>query len=134
MRRPAGVTILAWLAILWGIIEVLWSFVVMGFSSLSWLTGVFVSQGLQSWGASALWGGLVGLIGAIALIVVGFGALSLRPWAWLLGVIAVVINLVPPILSILNGSWFWGILGLIIPGILAFYLLSPGVRKAFGRG
>ncbi len=133
MGRPTGVTILAWLAIIWGIIEALWSVVVMGFSSLGWVTGLFLSQGLQNWGAGAIWGGFLGLIGAIVLIVVGFGALNLRPWAWLLGVIAVVINLVPPILNIFTGNWFWGIIGLIIPGILAFYLFSSGVRKAFGR-
>ncbi|MFN8483443.1 MAG: hypothetical protein U0768_10410 [Anaerolineae bacterium] len=133
MERPTGVTILAWLAILWGIIEIIWSFIVMGFASIGWLTGVIFSQGLQNWGASALWGGLAALVGAVILIIVGFGALRLRPWAWLLGVIAVVINLIPPILSILNGSWFWGIIGLIIPGILAYYLFSPGVRRAFGR-
>lgn len=133
MERPTGVTIIAWLAIIWGIIEIIWSFLVMGFSSIGWVAGLIASQGLQNWGASAFAGAAIGVVAAILLFVVGWGMLRLRAWAWILAVIAVVVNLIPPLITMFSGAFWWGLIGLIIPGILTYYLLSPGVRRAFGR-
>ncbi|MFN8473119.1 MAG: hypothetical protein U0822_13100 [Anaerolineae bacterium] len=133
MERPTGVTIIAWIAIIWGIIQLVWSFLVLGFSSVGWVAGLVMSQGLQNWGASAFTGAFVSIIGAVLMFVVGWGMLRLKGWAWILAVIAVIVSLIPPLITMFSGAFWLGLIGLIIPAILTYYLLSPGVRRAFGR-
>jgi uncharacterized membrane protein (DUF2068 family) len=132
MRRPTGVTILGVLTILAGIWGILWGLAVTGFGGLSWLTGAVFSQYLQSWGGAAFWAGLLTMaVGVLQLITAG-GLFGLKSWAWLLAAIGAGLTILSPILGILNGS-FWSLFGLIIPGIILFYLMSADVRRAFGR-
>jgi hypothetical protein len=53
-----------------------------------------------------------------------------------LALIAVAINVITGVLGIFEGGFFavcCGILGLIIPAAILFYLLRPDVRRAFGH-
>ena len=131
-QRPVGVTIISILAILSGAIGICWAIILSGFAAAGWMTGaLFGADGLQNWGNTALIGAISGVLGAVLSLVFGIGAWRLKPWAWWVGVIAMVINLVNPIISLINGDIVPGIFGMIIPGALLIYLLIPGTRQAF---
>lgn len=132
MRRPLGVTILAFLAILLGIIGILGGCMLMGFGSLLAPIGALFGGGQL--GSSAFAGGLGWAISAVIALIAGFGALALKGWAWILGLLASGLSLVTALWGAFQGgSWCLSAPGIILPGIIVFYLLTPGVRKAFGR-
>lgn len=131
-RRPVGVTIVAILAILAGAIGICWTITLSGFAAVGWLTGaLFGAEGLQDWGNATLVGAIAGVFSAVLSLVFGIGAWRLRPWAWWVGLIAMLISLVNPIIALFNGDIVPGLFGLIIPGALLIYLLLPGTRQAF---
>lgn len=132
MTRPFGVTILAILALIMGALGICWALTLGGVGFMSAFTGaIFGANGVNSWGSSALVGSFMSLLGAVLTILFGIGALQLRPWAWWLGVAAMAINLVSPVLALFHGQWIAGFLGLIIPGIILVYLMLPNTRAAF---
>jgi uncharacterized membrane protein (DUF2068 family) len=66
-------------------------------------------------------------------VITAFGLWARQGWAWLLAVISTGVSLITPLLALFNGS-FWSVFGLIIPGIIFFYLLlDDDVKRAFGR-
>jgi len=82
-RRPIGVTILAVLVILAGVIAVLVTLLLV-------LAALLL---IPAWGLlPAIIAGILFLL-AVLLLAAGFGLLSLRPWAWWLAVIVLVLNL-----------------------------------------
>lgn len=132
MRRPLGVTILGFLAILMGIIGILGGCMLMGFGSLLAPIGALFGGGQL--GSSAFAGGLGWAVSAVIALIAGFGALALKGWAWILGLLASGLSLASALWGILQGSsWFFSAPGLILPAVVFIYLLTPGVRKAFGR-
>jgi hypothetical protein len=132
-QRPIGVTILAILAIITGLIGLMGGCLLTGFGSIVGPIGAIFGGGQL--GASAFAAGCGSLIGAVVWLAVGIGTWRLQPWAWILGLIGVAISVVSHVLGLLQGeSLFIGLLSLALPVIILIYLLSPGVRQAFGRG
>src|SRR5438552_846994 len=87
--RPIGVTILAVLTILGGVLLLLLGIVVVAFSSL--LVGVGLPLGFGLTGSVL---GAIILIFGIIWIAVGSGLLNIRPWAWWLAIIVMVLSIV----------------------------------------
>src|SRR5204862_6451993 len=96
--RPIGVTILAVLTILGGVLLLLLGIVVVAFSSL--LVGVGLPLGFGLTGSVL---GAIVLIFGIIWIAGGSGLLNLRPWAWSLGIIGMVLSSVGSIGSAISG-------------------------------
>lgn len=122
-RRPIGVAILALLVILAGAL-------------LSLLAVLAVLGGLLILGAGG--GGLilaiaiVFLILALMLLGAGFGLWNLRPWAWWLAVLVVVLSLLGALGAYLADPEFGGagsLLRIAIPFLILVYLLA--VRGQF---
>jgi len=132
VRRPTGVTILAVLSLISGFVGLLGGCLLTGFGSLlAPVSALFGGAGL---GNFALVGGIGWLISGIFSLVVGFGALALRPWAWILGLISVGLSLISAVFGMFQGgSWCLSLPGLIIPAVILYYLLTPAVKQAFGR-
>lgn len=129
-RRPTGITILAILAGIAGIWGLLQGCTLAGLATIT-LPGVLFGANLPGW---ALWAGLSTLAYGILQLIVGYGYWTLRPWAWLVGVIVAGWGVLNALLAMLGGSFFGGVLSLIIPGIILFYLLFDNdVKRAFGR-
>lgn len=127
-RRPMGVTILAILQLIAGLLGLCVPTVVLiGSVALAFLgpVGTFV-------GVIGILGGLLLLLGPVLHLIVAYGALNLRKWAWWLGIIATGVDVVGAVLNLWNGA---GILQAIVPvgfSLIVFvYLLMPGVREAF---
>jgi len=124
MKRPFGVTVIAIFALIGGLLGL-----------------CLPTLGMMG---SALFGGFLGTIGAVASIffivgpvlqlVFAFGAFGLRSWAWYLGLISTGITVLGAVINLFQGASFWSaIWGGLIPIIIFFYLLSPNVRQAFGQ-
>ena len=136
-QRPAGITILAIVYILLAILSLLWSLFVFGFGGVTATFGtLFGAENMAVTGVNSVVSGTLGIITAIVQFVVAYGLMKLRPWAWLLAIIAVGLNVVGGILGMFGGGiWAFccGLFGLIIPGAILIYLFRPHVRRAFLR-
>ena len=123
MRRPAGITIIGVLASVAGIIYILQGIRILGF--------VVFGPG-QAWSTVSAtgWGTLI--LG-IVWLAVGGAFMSLRPWAWVFGVIVVGLSLIAAFWGNING-WQFGDLfvAMIVPLVILFYLNSEKVKAAFG--
>ncbi|MDP9250439.1 MAG: hypothetical protein M3O78_03610 [Chloroflexota bacterium] len=127
MQRPTGITILAVLAAIAGVLYIL--------GGLALLTvGAVVS-------ATYALGGLAAIIGLIILVVgvlyigLAYGFWSLKPWAWSLGVglqvAGIILNIVQYVNN--NANLVGTIIGIAIAGAIIYYLYQPSVKAAFGR-
>lgn len=127
-QRPTGVTILAVLAIIGGFLGLCGSISLLG------IGGLGVAAGEVGSGATAGLFGVVGIVSAVLYLAFGFGAWTLKPWAWILGIIGAGLAIVSNVLSLIGGgSLVAVIISLIIPGIILWYLFRPEIKAAFGR-
>jgi hypothetical protein len=135
-QRPMGVTILAVLALIGGIVGICGG--LSGIVGASFLGGLAASVGASN--ATAL-GGMLAVYSIVALgfavvyLLFGFGAWTLKPWAWMLGMVLSGLNIVFQLVAVISG---WSTLGgviisIIVSGVIIYYLLTPDVKKAFGR-
>jgi len=119
--RPMGVTIIAILAIIGGIFAILGGGLFgigLGFGSILGLLGV----------------GLVG-IGVVELIT-GWGLWTLKPWAWMIALAVQIVNIGVTLAFAIDGSSLISIntiVGVALPVIILYYLMTPPVKSAFGR-
>ena len=119
-ERPLGVTILAVLAIISGILGLLGGVALLGLGA----------AGLG--GVAAIMGILV-LVLAVLELAFGFGAWTLQPWAWTLGVASQVLSRCHCRDIAMGGSITGQIVGIIIAAVILYYLFTPPVRQAFGK-
>lgn len=127
-QRPTGVTILAVLAVIGGLLGLCSSLALFG------LSGLGVASGEVSSGATGMLYGGLGLVGAVLYLLFGFGAWQLKPWAWGLGIAGAGLSIVSNVLNLVAGADILTVaIGLIIPAIILWYLFRPEIRAAFGR-
>lgn len=123
IKRPAGVTILAVLSLAAGII-----YFIQGVRILGWVVfgpaTAFSNVSLTGW---------MTLVLGIIWISVGGALLSLRPWAWMYGVIIAGFSLIEAFFGNING-WQFGdmFVAMFIPLVILFYLNTDKVKSAFG--
>jgi hypothetical protein len=131
MALPIGMIVLAILSILSGLWGILWGMIMAGVGGVGWLGGLLSMEStIRAWGGSAFGGGLLGMITGVVQIIVGFGLFGRQKWAWLLAAISAAFSLINPVMGLLNGN-FWAIFGLVIPGLIFYYITRPDVRNAF---
>lgn len=127
VERPMGVTILAVLALIGGVLGVIGSIVLFGLGGVA----STVSGGL---GGMTMLFAILGLAQAVLSIAFGVGAWSLQPWAWMLGVVAMGLSVALTVVSmIITGFGFNYIISLAIAAVVLYYLFTPEVRRAFGK-
>jgi len=125
--RPQGITILAILAAIGGVLGVLAGLALVGIGGLAAAGTGFLS------GFIAIFG-LIVLAQSVLLLAFAYGAWTLKPWGWTLGVVAEVIGLVISGLLILNGDPITSqIISIVIAVAILYYLFTPAVKQAFGR-
>src|SRR5881409_2591207 len=128
--RPVGITILAVLEILIGIVGLLASLVIIGFSAL-FATLPTVGPLL---GAIGLVIGGVVLFFSIIWLATGVGFLHGRGWSWTLGMIFSILSLLGAIGALTIGLITGGVGGLIFWGLILYYLTRTHVKAFFGKG
>jgi len=131
MKRPAGVTVLAVLALVGGTIQLVSSLGYFGVSLLQMPAWMGMFAGVSS--AVMFSAGIFSLAIAIAAIGFGVGALQLKSWAWLTGIVVYGIELVAGIVQLLStGIAAFPILMVVVSVAILVYLASASVREAFG--
>jgi hypothetical protein len=152
-KRPVGVTIIAILAIIGGILLLFGgiAFVVLA-PILSQISVNDNNNGLNSSfslningtdvtvpkNALFLFGGFMGIIGGMLIVigiagfVVAWGLLSGKGWAWIVTIIVAIISIILNLVVVIAGG-LESIIGLIIYGIIIYYLYRPSVKSYFGR-
>lgn len=125
--RPTGITILAILAAIGGVVSIL-----AGIAAITIGTAVASAVGFL--------GGLVSLIGIVVLVLgiaevaFAYGAWTLQPWAWTLGVAAEIVSLVLALIYVVDGYSFGSqIVSIALAVLILYYLDTPTVRGAFHR-
>jgi uncharacterized membrane protein HdeD (DUF308 family) len=108
-HRPLGVTIIAILTVIGGII-----FLASGVVLL--IVGI----------------GIVLLALGIAYLVMAYGLWKGKGWAWTITLILSVIGIILGIASIAAGN-VGSIIGIIINGVVIYYLYRPNVKAFFGK-
>ncbi len=135
-RRPLGVTIIAVLVGIEGLLEVIGGILlILAANSLSRriVQGghVHISKFVDTFGISI--GVVIIVIGVITLLFVA-GLWTLQRWAYWATIIIEVITLLPNIISLIRGTGTvaGNIVQMIIPVVvLLYFLISPNVRRAF---
>ncbi len=154
-KRPTGVTIVAILRIIGGIILLAGGIGLVTIAPfVSQLSVGNISGGVSNNGVQVtpngtninlpnntpfiLFGGLIIAIGSILIIlgiasfVVAWGLLKGKGWAWTVTIIITIISLVFNGVSIASGN-IGAIVGMIIDGVIIYYLYRPNVKSYFGR-
>src|SRR5712664_1043625 len=128
--RPVGITILAVLEILIGIVGFLASLAIIGFSALfstlPRVGAVFGTIGL-------VLGGIV-LFFSLIWLATGVGFLHGRGWSWTLGMIFSVLSLLGANGALTLGLITGGVGGLVFLGLMLYYLTRTHVKAFFGKG
>jgi hypothetical protein len=126
-QRPTGVTVLAILAFVGGILSILAALTLLG------LGGLLVCAG---YGGLAVFFGIYALVwGALALWI-GWGFWQLRPSAWRWGIILMVVGAVITLVQIplgYSGGIASAAISIAIDLAVIYYLTTPAVRAAFGQ-
>ncbi len=98
-----------------------------------------VSPGMMDAGMfGGIAGMLIGILGAVFIVLgvayffVAWGLLKGKPWAWTVTLILTIIDMAMGLISIITNPL--SIIGLIINGIILYYLFRPHVKAYFGKG
>ena len=127
--RPLGVTILAILSGIFGVLGLLSGLALFG---LSGLIGTVGGTSISGLGMPAA---LMTLATAGLALAFAYGAWTLKPWAWPLGLAFAAFAVVSGVLGLAGGTTEITsvIVGLAIAGLVVWYLMRPTVKAAFGR-
>ena len=115
-RRPLGVTIVAILMAINGIVLIVSGATAAGFIGVPFVSAV----------------GFVTIAIGIAFLGVAWGLITGKGWAWIVTVILSIIAIISSIISIAGGH-FGAVIHLIISGVILYYMYRPDVKAYFGR-
>src|SRR5438132_2802617 len=128
--RPVGITILAILEILIGIVGLLASLVIIGFSALF---STLPTVGFLLGAVGLIISGVL-LFFSVVWLATGVGFLHGRGWSWTLGMIFSVLSLLGAIGALTIGLITGGVGGLIFWGLMLYYLTRTHAKAFFGIG
>lgn len=127
--RPTGVTILAFLQIILGLLGILFG---LGVAFSGSVLGSLVAGGVSGSVISAVAGvaGWLGVVVGLLYIAVGYGFLKGMGWSWWVALILYVLGIIGALLSILSVV---AIVPLLIYIYLVYYLTRPKIKTWFGK-
>lgn len=123
-NRPTGITILAILEMLGGILSILSG---LAFATLGGTLSGLLGSGILG-PISGIFGG-VAIVAGLIYLAIGYGFFKGMSWSWWAGIILYVLGLIGSLLSILTVV---AILPLAIYILLVYYMTRPGVKGWFG--
>jgi hypothetical protein len=127
--RPTGITILAILGFIGGILALLGGALFLAVAS----SGILSSYGMGMFsGFVSVFGGVIIVVGLFAIFV-SWGMWSGKSWAWYLAVILYAIGVVFGLVILIAGA-LTGIVSLLIEVLLLWYMFRPHVKAFFGIG
>ena len=126
MQRPMGVTILAVLAAIAGVLGIFRGLLVLGGSSA-------VSFAIPGFAGLSALIGIGAIVQSALLLVFVYGAWSLKPWAWMLGLVGAGLGVVVAVVQLGGSSPSSLLVNILIDGAIIYYLFQPTIRRAFGE-
>ena len=152
-KRPVGVTVIAILAIIGGILLLFGGIAFVALapiisqvnindnnnpSNSSFSLNINGTDVTIPRNALFLFGGFLGIIGGMLIVigiagfVVAWGLLTGKGWAWIITLILAIVSVIFSIVGIVSGG-APSIISLIINGIILYYMYRPNVKSYFGR-
>ena len=136
MKRPAGVTFLAVIAIIYGIFSLLLA--LLGLLGSTLLAAGVAAAAIRYSAGTLAYATITDTVLGILYLAFGLGAFRLRGWAWTTGIAALVLDVVRQLVGfVLHGFSASNSVGasitIVIALLLLWYLLRPNVRAAFGK-
>jgi hypothetical protein len=130
-----GVLVVAGIAILSGLAGMLIGGLVVATGATLDLVAQSSKDSIEVAGGFALIAvGLVVVIFGVLQVIFGVGMWRLSAWAWIAGVIIQSFTLVTAVLGLFTGAAIpASLVTILISGAILAFLLTPRVRKAFGR-
>ena len=129
MERPLGITILAVLEIIGAILVLIGGIILVAASAfLEGMISDLVPFSGYFTGLFAIIGGVVIVVAIIAFLV-GYGLWKGSGWAWIVQLIFSALGAITSLAALPSG-----IVGLIIDGLIIWYLFRPNVKAFFGKG
>ncbi len=137
--RPTGVTIIAILNIIGGIIMLIGGLFLITAGALipSLPPSAFEESDFTDLPVSLIGGGAIA-VGAFTIalgivsFIVAYGLMKGLGWAWTVTIILSIISIVSNAISIASGN-FGGVVSIVISGIILYYLYRPHVKAYFGK-
>jgi hypothetical protein len=127
-NRPTGITILA---VLQALVGVVWLLVGAGMMMVGALLPIAVALPMFFGALAGLMGAVFAVLGIIALVL-AYGLFAGKGWAWLCSLVFAVIGLILGLLGAVD-SLGSVILPIIIYLIIIYYLTRPHVKAFFGK-
>ena len=136
MKRPLALTIIAWMAIIGGGLQILGSLGLVGIGSFGVLIGptgalegaILLGLGFETWTGIVLI-----VLGALGLVF-GLGALAQERWSWVMGIVLYGLNLVAGVaLLVTLGIHATPVYFSILSAVILGYMFTAPVREALGH-
>ncbi len=143
-KRPMGVTIIAILTIIGGIITLVsgitlaaFAAIIPNLASMSDQTNGLRSQipssiPVEYLGIALLSVGSIFIIVGTVSLIVAYGLFKAKKWAWTINVALSIITIAMGVVSIVTGN-IGSIASIAISGVILYYLFRPHVKAYFGK-
>jgi hypothetical protein len=134
VQRPVGVSVIAVIAIIYGIFNLLLT--LLGILGSALLASGVAGRTIKYSAATLVYATISDALLGILFLAFGIGALRLKGWAWTVGVVVLVLEVVRQIVGVAMQGFSAGtmvrdsITVVIAVGVLV-YLFRPSVRGAF---
>ena len=136
MKRPLGLTVIGWMGIIGGGLQVLGSLGLVGLGSLGVLigpTGAIEGAMLLGWDFP-VWTGVALIALGVAGVVFGLGVLAQRPWSWMMGILLYGLNLIVGLALVAAlGVHVTNVYVAILSAVILGYMFTAPVREALGH-
>jgi hypothetical protein len=123
--RPLGVTIVAILMAIEGII-------LIGGGIAGIVAGGIIGAELGLVGGAIIAASSVALALGVVGLFIAWGLITGKGWAWIITIIVTIIMAIVNIIQLVNGR-YEHVIGLIINGVILYYMYRPQVKAYFGR-
>lgn len=135
VKRPSGITILAVVAIIYGIFNLLLA--LLGLLGSALLASGIGARAIKFSAGTLAYATTSDAILGIVFLAFGIGALRLKRWAWTMGVAALVLEVVRQVVGLVMQGFSAGAIvrdtiTIVIAALLLWYLFRPSVHGAFG--
>ena len=137
MKRLGGITVLAILAVIYGVFNLLLA--LLGLLGSALLASRVAASTIKYSAGTLAYATISDALLGILFLAFGIGAWRLKGWAWKIGVAALVLDFVRQIIGFViqglsAGTIIRDSLTIVVLLIVLWYLFRPNVRGAFGTG
>ncbi|MGB5975218.1 MAG: hypothetical protein WBG38_17970 [Nodosilinea sp.] len=135
IRRPTGITILAVIQLIGGLLSLLFGISTVFLGGTLFAAGVVQESGTPAEAGYIIFGlGIAMLLAGIFGLIAAYGLFTLKGWGWTLAICYSLLNILQSVVSLFQGgSVPRSILGPVIAGLILYYLYQPSIKRAFSQ-